>query len=126
MASGQQATLRHVVEFYTRGGNFPDTNFEDLAPDMTGIPELVNPFMEPNSDTNIDALVAFLAGGLTDDRVKYQRAPFDHPQLFVPNGANDKTPTKDIMLEIPAVGASGQATEIPRFLNLDPNWSNPF
>jgi hypothetical protein len=25
---------------------------------------------------------------LTDDRVRWQRAPFDHPQLFVPDGAS--------------------------------------
>ena len=33
----------------------------------------------------IDAIVAFLES-LTDERVLYRRAPFDHPQLFVPNG----------------------------------------
>ena len=33
----------------------------------------------------LDDLVAFLKG-LTDQRVVYRRAPFDNPQLFVPNG----------------------------------------
>src|SRR6266566_3443486 len=33
----------------------------------------------------IDAIVAFLEA-LTDDRVVHQSAPFDHPQIFVPNG----------------------------------------
>ncbi len=125
MASGQQATLRQVVEFYTRGGNFPNTNLADFDPDVEGIPDLVNPFLDPAADANIDALVAFLSRGLTDDRTKFERAPFDHPQLFIPNGAN-RAGTRDIMKEIPAVGAAGAAQAIPRFLNLDPNFSNPF
>ena len=125
MASGQQATLRQVVEFYTRGGNFPNTNLADFDPDVEGIPIMVNPFLDPSADANIDALVAFLSRGLTDDRTKFERAPFDHPQLFIPNGA-DKKGTKDIMKEIPAVGAAGVAQAIPHFLGLDPNFSNPF
>ena len=36
--NGDSATLRQVVEFYTRGGNFPNTNFHDLDPDIEGIP----------------------------------------------------------------------------------------
>jgi hypothetical protein len=66
-----------------------------------------------NSD-EIDALVAFLET-LTDDRVVFQRAPFDHPQLFVPNGhpGNSNSTTDadgdgladDVLVEIPAIGA---------------------
>src|SRR5262245_641041 len=67
----------------------------------------------------IDALVAFMEA-LTDDRVLYRRAPFDHPQIFVPNGhpttmdggtvdANKDGLADDIMIEIPAVGALGGA-----------------
>ena len=36
----------------------------------------------------IDAIVAFLET-LTDERVLFQCAPFDHPQLFVPNGISE-------------------------------------
>ena len=32
------------------------------------------------------ALAAFMARPLTDERVRFKRAPFDHPQIFVPNG----------------------------------------
>ena len=56
---------------------------------------------------------------LTDERVRKQSAPFDHPQLFIPNGhpgnttsvTQDGTTGKatDSLLEIPAVGRSGGA-----------------
>ena len=61
--------------------------------------------------------VAFLLA-LTDDRVLLQQAPFDHPQLFVPDG--DSPPGTDNMVEIPAVGTSGSQTPVQRFLNLNP------
>jgi len=44
--------------------------------------------------------------GMTDERVRFQRAPFDHPQLFVPN-------LPDGML--PAVGAKGSASPLFTF-----------
>jgi len=76
------------------------------------------------SSDEIDALVAFLET-LTDERVVNQRALFDHPQLFVPNGhPGDSSSTvdadgdgraDDLMVEIPAVGAEG-GTPLPGFL----------
>jgi hypothetical protein len=60
------------------------------------------------------ALVAFLLT-LTDDRVKYEKAPFDHPQLFVVNGHNDVT-LQDEIVEIPAVGAGGRMDPLRPFL----------
>lgn len=74
---------------------------------------------------DLDDLVAFLKG-LTDQRVLYRRAPFDSPQLFVPNGhrvvngvaavASDGT-AANIMLEVPAVGRNG-GPPLPGFLKL--------
>ena len=70
------------------------------------------------------ALVAFLKA-LTDERVRYERAPFDHPSLSVPNGhqfnetsvlRNGTTPYAiDTMMAIPAVGAAGRTTPILAF-----------
>src|SRR5262249_4026174 len=60
------------------------------------------------SEADKNALVAFLVA-LTDDRVRYEKAPFDHPSLTVPNG-----PT------LSAVGAARSATPAQRFLGLNP------
>jgi hypothetical protein len=51
--NGDSATLRQVVEFYTRGGNFPNTNFQDLDPDIEGIPGLRFPEFRPSAQRNI-------------------------------------------------------------------------
>jgi cytochrome c peroxidase len=121
---GGDATLRHVVEFYVRGGNFPATNFADLDVDMDGIPgmdtSVADPVEAAAAEERIQALVAFLARGLTDERVQFERAPFDHPELQVPAGVRGVNAGKDIMVRIPAVGRNGRATGIPRFLGLDP------
>src|ERR687885_925380 len=106
--NGGQLTLRQVVDFYNRGGDFHDTNIDTLDPDIHAL--------GLTSDEE-DALVAFL-NALTDDRVRRQAAPFDHPQLFVPDGergdtnsvATDANGTAiDDFFEIPAVGAAGGA-----------------
>lgn len=96
---------------------------------MAPIQELDGRFIEPLgipslTPDEIDAIVAFLEA-LTDERVLYQRAPFDHPQLFVPNGhpgdsistidADGDGLADDLMIEIPAVGASG-GDPLPSFL----------
>jgi hypothetical protein len=117
---GDSATLRQVVEFYTRGGNFPNTNLHDKTVDINGIPPLMFPEFNPTAEANIQALVDFLAEGLKDDRVAFEKGPFDHPALLVPNGSPKSDPSKDLFIPIPAVGTNGRATELPTFLNLDP------
>jgi hypothetical protein len=104
-------TLREVVELYSRGRNVAPIN--DL--DGTVIEPLGIRLLTPDE---IDAIVAFMEA-LTNKRVLYRRAPFDHPQLFVPNGhpggsgstidANHDGLADDLMVEIPAVGAAGGA-----------------
>jgi cytochrome c peroxidase len=102
--NGGKATLMQVVETYDNGGDFANAT---LAP-------LIRPLGMTAAET--EDLVAFLLA-LTDDRVRLQQAPFDHPQLFVPNG--DSVPGTDNAVELPAVGADGGAP-LPRFLNLNP------
>lgn len=110
--NGGQATLEQVVDFYNRGGDFGGLPVLNLTADEK------------------QALVAFLKG-LTDERVRYQKAPFDHPQLFVPNGhpgdqnsvtidpkvktQDGTTQATDTLLEIPAVGRNG-GNPLPNFL----------
>ncbi|WP_414690179.1 cytochrome-c peroxidase [Nostoc sp.] len=104
--NGGQATLEQVIDFYNRGGDFGALPALNL------------------SSAEKQQLVAFLKG-LTDDRVRLEKAPFDHPQLFVPNGhpgnqtsVNDDGTGKatDSLLEIPAVGRNG-GSAIRNFLN---------
>ncbi|WP_414587390.1 cytochrome-c peroxidase [Scytonema sp. PCC 10023] len=110
--NGGQATLEQVVDFYSRGGDFGGLRVLNL------------------SSQDKQDLVAFLKA-LTDERVRNQRAPFDHPQLFVPNGhpgnqnsvtidpsvqtQNGVTQATDVLLEIPAVGRNG-GNPLPNFL----------
>jgi cytochrome c peroxidase len=118
--NGDSATLRQVVEFYVRGGNFPNSNLQDLTVDIEGIPELMFPEFFATARQNVEALVAFIANGFTDQRVVLEKAPFDHPQLLIPNGVRGRNARTDVMVQLPAVGQNGRATPIPRFLDLDP------
>ncbi|MBK5277179.1 MAG: hypothetical protein JJE30_19290 [Desulfuromonadales bacterium] len=78
--NGSVMTLADVVDFYTRGGNFPSVA---ASPDLDfNIAELG---VLQNAPDKMTAMVAFLKS-LTDERVRNQSAPFDHPELFVPNG----------------------------------------
>jgi len=77
--NGGQLTLEQVVEFYNRGGDFADG--------LNIIPNIdvdISPLgLTPQEQAD---LVDFLRYGLTDPRVVSQAAPFDHPQLFLPDG----------------------------------------
>ncbi len=113
--NGDSATLRQVVEFYNRGGNFHDQNLADLDADITTL---------GLSEDEKTGLVNFMIA-LTDERVRYARAPFDHPQLFIPNGHTsaagggvvaESGRAQDAMVELPAVGAGGRSAPLPNFL----------
>lgn len=107
MHDGSMRTLREVVEFYNRGGNFFERNF----PDIVTMPKL------DLTPAEIDDLVAFMES-LTDPRVVSRKAPFDHPELQIPNGhmpgtagallRNDgRGAAVDRFTLLPATGANG-------------------
>ncbi|MCY7277685.1 MAG: c-type cytochrome, partial [Phormidesmis sp. CAN_BIN44] len=105
--NGGQFSLKQVVEFYNRGGDFHDQNIDNLDPDI----EKLNLTEEEQN-----AIVAFLKS-LTDERVRFDKAPFDHPELTITNGhpgnstgvVNDGTGKATInTLKIPAVGRNGR------------------
>ena len=100
--NGGAKNLLEVVEFYTRGADFKNTNIQDLDPDVGGISEL-----QGNEDAQLD-LVEFMKH-LTDERVKFRKAPFDHPQLILPNGHTgvENGVALDNNIELPAVGRDG-------------------
>jgi cytochrome c peroxidase len=95
--NGGQATLGQVVDFYSHRGDFPSADMD--------------PNLERASFGALDkvAVVAFLKS-LTDERVRNQSAPFDHPSLIVPNGG---VVSNGVLTEqtitIPATGAAGGA-----------------
>lgn len=118
--NGAYLTLRQVVDFYARGGDFQP---------IQGREGQISPAATLNlSEEAREAVVAFLKS-LTDERVRYHRAPFDHPQLFVTNGqpgdqtsvTNDGTgKATDSLLEIPAVGRNGLTSPLVNFLETPP------
>jgi hypothetical protein len=179
--TGSYLTLRQVVDFYMRGGDFPLTNaesrdqhmvdvdrqafgfgttrnaanggpipdvpFADALPDTAyqydTMPDTDHPVTpEPATSTTEaakDALVRYLLA-LTDPRVKYERAPFDRPEIFVPiDGAAPENsggraqlvsqsgvpcpvpgpnPGPVCFRQIPEVGATGNPTPLPNFLGV--------
>jgi cytochrome c peroxidase len=120
--NGGYATLDSVLEFYNRGGN---RRWVSTGGDTTGLAGVTDsnldqdifPLMLGQADR--DAIVAFLKS-LTDERVRWEMAPFDHPALKVPSGSsgdeysttmNSDGTAKDSLLAIPAVGAGGRAAK---------------
>lgn len=109
--NGGQKSLEEVVQFYNRGADFAQVNQDNLDPDIQPL---------GLSDDQQEDLVAFM-NSLTDERVRCEQEPFDHPQIFVPNGhPGDETMVTeegmtghatDAPLEIPAVGAGGLPEE---------------
>ena len=104
--NGGAATLLQMVEFYNRGGDFAAQNKDNLDTDIQPL---------NLSETDRSNLVAFLLT-LTDSRVKYDRAPFDHPSLDIPNGGSSpvlfnfgsgSATIMDDRITLPAVGANG-------------------
>ncbi len=113
MHNGGMKTLEEVVEFYNRGGNRrgPDgndttgfgSNPSNLDPDITRL--------NLTAEEQVD-LVAFMKS-LTDDRVRCEKAPFDHPALANSNGQsmldnNKDGKLDDIIIRLSEVGAAGR------------------
>ncbi len=67
--TGSKATLEEIIHFYMFAGDYPNTILQIWGPDPS---ELIS-------------MPAFLKA-LTDDRVRFERAPFDHPELCVSIG----------------------------------------
>jgi cytochrome c peroxidase len=126
--NGGERTLLDVINFYARGGNLGGETNPIQTRDGTVIGGLsVLNFNTPSADLpDVEAvkadLVAFLKS-LTDERVRRAAAPFDRPQIFVPNGhpGNEDSVTQhdgqavDSLLEIPATGRNGGSV-LPGFL----------
>jgi cytochrome c peroxidase len=125
--NGGQISLRQVVDFYNRGSDF--TNLGEFDPNIHAL---------NLGDQDKTDLVAFLLA-LTDERVAFERAPFDHPSLCVANGESGSDTlvaigpplpgggsaarAADNIMCVDAVGARGRATRLKPFMNV--NQSSP-
>jgi cytochrome c peroxidase len=119
MHDGSMSTLEQVVEFYNRGGNrrgpiHSDTTGFDHSPEWGNNLSNLDPDIQPLGLTTQEKadLVAFLKG-LTDERVRCEQAPFDHPALPGFNGhsnldGDNNGQLDDATFNLPSVGAGGR------------------
>jgi len=125
--NGSRATLEQVIEFYNRGGDRRGTtasNTSRFGPNASNL----DPDIKPLGLTAAEVadLTAFLKRPLTDSRVEWERAPFDHPSLPLPSGhvgnettiagqisSNEKIRKRaqDVDLKIEAVGRGGRTVQ---------------
>lgn len=119
--NGSRATLEQVVAFYNRGGDRRGSRPSNTS-GFGANPSNASPDIEPLglSAQEIADLVAFLGNALTDPRVAWERAPFDHPSLTIAAGhqgdesrvAGQPAPGQravDVLRKLPATGASGRS-----------------
>lgn len=120
--NGSESSLRDVVRFYARGGNFREQNLADLDFEILRQMGLIG---HPSRQI---ALTNFMRS-LTDERVRWSRAPFDHPELLLPEGAQGTTVSvlqdlrfgnqaADAVDRLPPVGRLGATQPAKSFLNV--------
>ena len=110
--TGSKSTLEQVIEFYTIAGDYSTPSLLVWGPD------------------HMDRIaMPALLRALTDERVRFERAPFDHPELCVPAEDRDAGsarggPTsshgsaKERWANIPPVGAGGNRVPLQTFEEL--------
>ena len=105
--TGNYSTLEDVVAFYSRGSDFP------LNPDLD---DDIHPIGQLEGKPDKIAQVAAFLRSLTDDRVRFRSAPFDGPELVIPNGHKVVGGfVVDDNVTLPATGQSGVQTAFASF-----------
>jgi hypothetical protein len=119
--TGGAATLEQVLEFYGRNGDVPAGG--NLGPGIGNI----------NLNQQERAQIVEFLKALTDERVRFERAPFDHPSLCVPVGYRENPPgvlsrdtstagadaaAPDLFALVPAVGQGGNSAPLQTFVEL--------
>jgi len=117
MHNGSMSTLEQVVDFYNRGGNVRSVSTGGDTSGFDGSPSNLAPDISPlglTSGQKAD-LVACLKS-LTDERVRMEEAPFDHPSLVIPEGHINEEHSQLGQVDnneggrvLPAVGRGGRA-----------------
>ena len=106
MHNGSMKSLKEVLDFYDRGGNVDNPHHVGTLVFPLGLSE------QDKSD-----LETFLKS-LTDERVRWEKAPFDHPELVIPHGHNPgdsplgQAYAADDHLYLPAIGRKGRTAEM--------------
>jgi cytochrome c peroxidase len=100
--TGGAATLEQVLEFYARNGDVPAGG------------NLVNGFGNIRLNAQERAQIVEFLKSLTDDRVRFERAPFDHPSLCVPAGY-EATADHEVFALVPSVGGAGNRVPLQTF-----------
>lgn len=100
--TGGAATLEQVMEFYARNGDVPAGGNQGRG--------IGNIRLTQQERAQI---VDFLKA-LTDDRVRFERAPFDHPSLCVSMGYV-ATARAEVFALVPPVGRNGNAVPLQTF-----------
>jgi cytochrome c peroxidase len=100
MHNGSMFTLEEVAEFYARGGNFANPEMDK---------EMLSPIGTLGGADKRAAVVEFLKA-LTDPRVALESAPFDHPELLLPQGDPELPMTR-----LPATGSNGETDVLSAF-----------
>lgn len=97
MHNGRFATLAEVIEFYDRGGDFPDSEIE-IQPLGLGAQQKAD-------------LLAFLTRPLTDPRLAAGAPPFDRPTLYT---ESSRVP------RVVGTGVPGTGDLVPAVVALEP------
>jgi cytochrome c peroxidase len=114
MHNGGIMTIDDVVDIYARGGDFHFQNKNDRDINIQEIPDL-------QQDHLAHQALSLFMRSFTDDRVRNYETPFDHPELFIPNGtsANDWD-----MIHLPATGVFGISALPPTDVDGDKIWDS--
>jgi cytochrome c peroxidase len=151
--NGGKLTLRQVLDFYTQGGDFPKTNSqqrdflivnpleEDEALGGLDPNTCVTEFTPAQKEQILVSVIDFLLE-LSDERVDFQRAPFDQVEVFVPidgtapdngslagtspggrqgfvnNSSGANGGVAGMFRQVPQTGMGGTATRISNFLGI--------
>ena len=109
MHNGRLLDLDAVIEFYDDGG----TLRQHVATNPDKHPDMVQLGL---TESERKALRFFMAC-LTDPRVRFERAPFDHPSIVVVHGyeaAGGRIGGERLEF-VPAIGAAGLERPLPLF-----------
>jgi hypothetical protein len=117
MHNGRFLSLRQVLDFYSFDN--PDlipadpVYNPDLHPDMGRLP-LNDDGVIDGGDKKINLVqvqdaesLLFFLMCLTDQRVEYEKAPFDHPSITIVNGFSNTRIDAEDAFQVSAVGANG-------------------